>query len=617
VYEILSLCCVLLMTIALGACGSSDGGGRSDGRTSTVGQRVAVAGPTIDSASPTYAVGADVTINFSGLPGNMNDYIAIAPQGAALGSYVTYRYTGGDVSGSYNMGAVAAGTYVARAFQDNSQTLLAESAAFTIGSPPPPPPPPGNPAINSSALNYALGADVSVTFSGLPGNQYDYIAIAPQGAAAGSYVTYRYTAGDVSGTYNMGPVAAGTYVARAFENNSQTLLAESPAFTVGTPPPPPGNPTIATSSLTYAVGASVSVTYGGLPGNAGDYITIAPQGSPLSEKVLYQYTGGAAAGTIDFGAVANGTYVARAFENNTLTLLAESPAFTVGPVVPTVAAGQASYGSGEDVVIVYDKLPGNQYDYIAIAPQGAPNSNYVAYRYTAGSMNGSFNFGPIADGTYVARAFLDNSSTLLAESAPFTVGPVAPPPGVPTLSSQSASYAAGAPLMLDFSGLPANQGVFIAIAPQGSPDSAFVAYQYTAGATSGSFNMGAVSDGTYVARAFQDSTATKLVESASFTVGVAAPPPGVPALSSQSASYAAGAPVTLDFTGLPANQGVFLVIAADGSPNSDFVAYQYTSGASAGSFNMGAVAPGTYVARAFQDSSANLIIQSTTFTINP
>src|SRR4029079_16782144 len=112
-----------------------------------------------------------------------------------------------------------------------------------------------------------------------------------------------------------------------------TLLAESAPFSVSTP-------AISTDHATYAPGATVTVTYAGLPGNAHDWIAIAAAGGPNNSFVAFVYTNGQMSGTATFTAPASGTFVARAFLNDTFTLLAESSSFAIS--APTTSPAHAS-----------------------------------------------------------------------------------------------------------------------------------------------------------------------------------------------------------------------------------------------------------------------------------
>jgi hypothetical protein len=89
----------------------------------------------------------------------------------------------------------------------------------------------GSAAVSTNASSYTTGATVTVSYSGLPGNAKDWIAIAPSGSANTSWVAWVYTNGQVSGTATFTAPAAGTYVARAFVNDTLTLLAQSATFT--------------------------------------------------------------------------------------------------------------------------------------------------------------------------------------------------------------------------------------------------------------------------------------------------------------------------------------------------------------------------------------------------
>ena len=211
--------------------------------TAVVGQRSsALSSATVSTDSAAYAPGTTITVTYAGLPGNARDWIAIAAAGSANTSFVAYVYTNGQTSGTASFMAPAAGSYVARAFENDGYTLLAESFVFTSG-----------PTIATDQSAYALGATITVTYAGLPGYPLDWIAIAAAGSADTSFVAYVYTNGQTSGTATFMAPAAGSYVARAFQNNMFTLLAESSPFTVG--------PTISTDQATYAPGVTITVTY--------------------------------------------------------------------------------------------------------------------------------------------------------------------------------------------------------------------------------------------------------------------------------------------------------------------------------------------------------------------
>jgi len=374
------------------------------------------------------------------------------------------------------------------------------------------------------------------------------------------------------------------------------------AGTAGTAGTVPG---ISTDQPSYAFGSTITVTYAGLPGNAKDWIAIAPAGSPGTTFLKYLYTGGQTSGTATFAAPINGgSYVARAFPNDTFTLLAESASFTVTNPI-SISTDQSSYAPGSTVTVTYAGLPGNAKDWIGIAPAGSPDTTFLAFVYTGGQSSGTAIFSaPLNSGSFVARAFPNDTFTLLAESVSFTVT-------VPiTIATDQSSYGPGATITVTYAGLPGNAKDWIGIAPAGSPDTAFLAFVYTGGQSSGTATFNAPFDGgSFVARSFPNDTFNRLAESAPFTVTVPI------TISTDQSSYPAGATVTVTFSGLPGNARDWIGISAAGSSNTSFVAYVYTGGHGSGTATFVVNTPGLYVARSFTNDTFDLAAESTLFTV--
>src|SRR4030095_5829546 len=164
------------------------------------------------------------------------------------------------------------------------------------------------PVVSTDSSSYAAGATVTVTYTGLSGNVKDWIAIATSGADTTEYVAWVFTNGQTSGTATFTAPGIGAFVARAFENNTYSLVAESMPFAVNG---------IATNASSYRLGSTVTVTFAGLPGNTKDWIAIAPAGSSSTEYVAWVFTNGQASGTGTFTAPGIRALVARASENNT------------------------------------------------------------------------------------------------------------------------------------------------------------------------------------------------------------------------------------------------------------------------------------------------------------
>jgi len=131
----------------------------------------------------------------------------------------------------------------------------------------------------------------------------------------------------------------GSWVIRAFFNNDYTLQGESAPFVVNNDPPPA--PTLATDRAEYVPGDAVHISFGGMPGFLSDWIAIAARDAPPTSYVQWDYTNRDAtkfvtAGEIELGVPPNaplgeGTYVARAFFNDSFLVEATSAPFVVHP----------------------------------------------------------------------------------------------------------------------------------------------------------------------------------------------------------------------------------------------------------------------------------------------
>jgi hypothetical protein len=480
---------ILLLALLVGACSGGQPQTQSPQPERTT---RAIAGPSISTDSATYQTGSTISVTYAGLPGNLHDWIGISVDGSPDWAFVAWAYTNGQNGDTITFTAPAAGTYVARAYLDDSATILSQSAPFAVTTS----------SISTDKTSYAAGDTITVTYSGLPGNQHDWLAIAGAGSELGSFVAWVYTNGQTSGQAAFVAPSDGTYVARAFQDDSLALINQSAPFTVSTL-------AVSTDKTSYASGDTIKVTFSGLPGNQHDWLAIAAEGSDATSFVAWVYTNGQTSGTATLTAPGAGTYVARAFLDDTTTLLTQSASFTV--VATQITTDKSSYAPGDPITVTYAGLPGNQHDWVAIAVAGSDTTAFVAWVYTNGQTSGTAMFTAPGAGTYVARALLDDSATLLEQSASFTVVAT-------SVTTDKSSYAPGDPITVTYTGLPGNQHDWLAIAVEGSDAMSFVAWVYTNGQTSGTAMFTAPAAGySYVARAFLDDSTTLLAASAPFT----------------------------------------------------------------------------------------------------
>ncbi len=368
-----------------------------------------------------YSIEQPIVVTWTGMPPNALDWVSIAPQGRPDNVEAVWLYTGGTANGSLSFskgmkfasqqGYPGGTNYVARLYLNDTYTRVAETAPFLVGSP-----------VTTSASTYPANTPITVSWTHLPGNPADWVALSPAGSKYDVVTRWLYTGGQVAGSqvFSTGLVGAGTYVARAYAPNAYYISGESPPFTVT----PNAAGTVTTDASTYTTVQTVTVSWSGLPGNQHDWIALAPDGSSDQTFVRWVYTNGAAAGSYAFDAPASaGSYVARAFLNDTYVKLGESAVFMVTTgATATVVTDASSYTTGQTVTVSWTGLPGNQRDWIAIAPNGSSDQTVTQYVYTAGAAAGSFSFqGTLGAGSYVARAFLNDTYAKQAESAAFTV----------------------------------------------------------------------------------------------------------------------------------------------------------------------------------------------------
>lgn len=373
----------------------------------------------VASDKASYASGETVVASYQGMPGNPKDWVAVAVQGSALTSFQRFAYTNSAISGSLNFSGIPSGTYVLRSFQNNTYTLLAESAPFTYSSA-------GSTAtITTDQSTYTSATNIGVSWTNLTGFYRDWVAIAVAGSADTQYVRWKYTNGVNTGSTTLtNGLPDGSYVARAFENNTFTKLAESAQFTVtgGV------TTTVTTDASSYNYGDTITVSFSGMAGFNQDWVGLAKAGSADTSWERYAYTNGSLSGSRLFSNLPPGTYVARAFFNNSTIKQAESASFTVTGTLPTpvVSTDKSSYANTESVVVTFNSMAGFYKDWVAVAPVGAPGSTYSTFAYTNGTTSGTkiLSLSGLPAGNYEVRAFFDNqTSPIQGTPAAFTITP--------------------------------------------------------------------------------------------------------------------------------------------------------------------------------------------------
>jgi hypothetical protein len=153
-----------------------------------------------------------------------------------------------------------------------------------------------------------------VEFSGLPGNEQDWITVVPIGTPTDKYAEWAYTIGKRDGKLTFERLPAGEYEARAYfdwPKGGYELQARC-AFRVGSAP---ARLTLRTERSVYRANERITVEFSGFPGSSQDWITVVPISTPTDRYGAWSYTAGKRDGSLSFDGLAPGEYEARAYFN--------------------------------------------------------------------------------------------------------------------------------------------------------------------------------------------------------------------------------------------------------------------------------------------------------------
>ena len=258
----------------------------------------------------------------------------------------------------------------------------------------------------SAPAQVMAGAEVEVTWTG-PNNSGDYITIAPAGSREGTYLDYEYTTSGSPLTIRA-PDEPGDYEVRYVTGQSDSTLAMAPIEVTA------ATATVAGPAEVVA-GSPIEVTWTG-PDNSGDYITVAPAGSPEGTYLEYDYTASGSPLTIR-APEEPGEYEIRYVTGQSASTLASAP-ITVVPATASLSA-PSEVAAGERFDVTWEG-PGNSGDYITVAPAGSPEGTYLDYVYASGGGATVSLRAPDEPGQYEVRYVTGRQGHTLA-SFPVTV----------------------------------------------------------------------------------------------------------------------------------------------------------------------------------------------------
>ena len=272
--------------------------------------------PQIIFNKDTYAPGEAIIINYSGLPGNAQDWITLIKNNMPHDKYGQWFYTQGKKQGSYTFrGMAQPGVYEVRIYYNwpaggyniqHRQEIRVGQILFTDKS------------------VHEPGEPIIAIYNGFPGNAQDWITIIEKSARDDKYGQWIYLKGKKNGRHTFtGPGKPGEYELRGYYNWPQGGydVRHRFGFTISgaqssTKPQSTSSSGIIPGKDVYAKGEPITIEYSGLPGNQQDWITIIKKGMPDNKYGQWFYTKGQSQGTYTFNGInAPGEYEIRVYHN--------------------------------------------------------------------------------------------------------------------------------------------------------------------------------------------------------------------------------------------------------------------------------------------------------------
>jgi hypothetical protein len=500
----------------------------------------------------------------------------------------------------------APGSYQLRLFSQNSWTnRLAVSNTVTIQPP----------SVTASPSTVAPGGALTVKWQNIGAPKVgDWVALVPSSAADSAWVSWIYTSGNAADSelYLLpATLPAGTYQVRLFSNNTMTRLAVSNDVTVTA-----SGPSLTASPVSTSAGSTMTTIWQNIAApTALDWIGVYPTGAPDTGFASFIYTNGRASDRTLLtlpSPLATGTYELRLFSNNSMTRLASSNSFTVGPP-PSVAVNPVSVANGGALTVNWTGIVSpTAKDWVVLVPVGQQDTNSVTWHYTTGTASGSMSLpipSTVAAGSYEVHLLANDTYQRLAESNVVKIGP--------TLAASPASLAPGGTMTVSWAGIQGPTPLdWLALVPLNAADGTGVAWVYTSGRAADSVTFtvpSTLAAGKYDLRLFANNTQTRLALSNVITVTA----PG-PSLSTSPVAVASGAKLTATWQGISSPSvnnwvGVFAAGAAD----TNFIAQAFTNGQASGSttITLGTLALGSYELRLFSTVGGSRLAVSNSFTV--
>ena len=192
------------------------------------------------------------------------------------------------------------------------------------------------------------------------------------------------------------------------------------------------SPYIRTEKEVYAPKEEIVILFENMPGHSRDWVARAKSGAPDRRPLGgYRYLKGASSGRTTLDGLGPGEYEIRAYKGGSYEVLARFPFRVEVTAARTTDDSDAEtvnirtekevYAPKEEIVILFENMPGHSRDWVARAKSGAPDRRPLGgYRYLKGASSGRTTLDGLGPGEYEIRAYKGGSYEVLARF-PFRV----------------------------------------------------------------------------------------------------------------------------------------------------------------------------------------------------
>jgi Ca-activated chloride channel family protein len=251
-------------------------------------------------------------------------------------------------------------------------------------------------------------------------------------------------------------------------------------------------------------------------------------------------------------------------------------------------------------------------DWVALVPEGSPDTAFVSYAYTGGAQSGSVQLAaPMSNGTFRVKYFLQNSYTVGATGGTYTQVPDLPTPTV-TIMPNTAEVGSGT-LTFSFTATHNRHATdWVGFFPVGS--SQLLWWSYTNGEAGGSTQVAVPEEpGDYELRYYEGSSTLLAVSN---TLNVAEPG-GIIVIATLANEPGTGNPSIRILWGAPSGSAStdWIGLYVQGASNHNYIRWFYTAGEESGDAYIPRPGSGTYELRYFLNNSFGHAATSNTVTV--